>query len=187
MGLGYQPQKPSQQRWQQNITILSLAVIIQFKFHLVYTWYVNTPWCDVLINKVFSTFPTTRARNTTSNDVFPPGGITCWGKNNNMHDYDSGAEQTCSFLEMITWTDPSAAASITWKINNSFPHLMRWKAHCYENKTATHQILCILAWLWVWSLDVPQLSLFISHLKLTDGNEHTVFSTIRNHQNAKNK
>lgn len=41
------------------------------------TWYVNTPWCDVLINKVFSTFPTTRARNTTSNDVFPPGGITC--------------------------------------------------------------------------------------------------------------
>lgn len=44
---------------------------------LVRTWYVNTPCCDVLINKVFSTFPTTRARNTTSKDVFPPGGIIC--------------------------------------------------------------------------------------------------------------
>jgi hypothetical protein len=29
----------------------------------------------VLINKVFSTFPTTLARKTTSNDVFPPGSI----------------------------------------------------------------------------------------------------------------
>lgn len=48
--------------------------------HFICTWYVNTPWCDVLINKVFSTFPTTRARNTTSNDVFPPGGIICWKK-----------------------------------------------------------------------------------------------------------
>lgn len=39
------------------------------------TWYVKTPWWDVLINNVFSTFPTTRARKTTSNEVFPPGGI----------------------------------------------------------------------------------------------------------------
>lgn len=44
---------------------------------MIITWYVNTPWCDVLINKVFSTLPTTRARKTTSKDVFPPGGIIC--------------------------------------------------------------------------------------------------------------
>ena len=42
---------------------------------MILTWYVNTPWCEVFINKVFSTFPTTRARKTTSNDVFPPGRI----------------------------------------------------------------------------------------------------------------
>lgn len=45
--------------------------------NVIITWYVNTPWCDVLINKVFSTLPTTRARKTTSKDVFPPGGIIC--------------------------------------------------------------------------------------------------------------
>lgn len=82
-GLGYRPQKPAGQRWKSKISKISpntnhsIHKRYIWIFILAFTWYVNTPWCDVLINKVFSTFPTTRARNTTSNDVFPPGGIIC--------------------------------------------------------------------------------------------------------------
>jgi len=46
------------------------------------TWNANSPWCDVLMNNVFSMFPTMRGRKTTSNEVLPPGG-RIWRKDIN--------------------------------------------------------------------------------------------------------
>lgn len=100
------------------------------KFICVYTWYVNTPWCDVLINKVFSTFPTTRARNTTSNDVFPPGGIICWKngwRKKKMAQYKWRWRSWCSqqthtgshnCSHVLT---PKQLGLITWKILTLIP------------------------------------------------------------------
>lgn len=54
------------------------------------TWYLKDPR-DVWIYKVFSTFPSCRARKTTSNVVFPPGGTIC---NSNNNDDDDKRHQT---------------------------------------------------------------------------------------------
>lgn len=76
VGIRYAHTKHLNQTTKSCFKILSLRMANLNK-SIECTWYVNTPWCDVLINKVFSTFPTTLARNTTSNEVLPPGGIIC--------------------------------------------------------------------------------------------------------------
>lgn len=151
-GLGYRPQKPAGQRWKSKISKISPNTNHStykkniWMFILAFTWYVNTPWCDVLINKVFSTFPTTRARNTTSNDVFPPGGIICIRtrlkieKEGNWHNKWHGNKHFLteySLQQSFTCTDPLPAGLITWKswkLTLTTPDL---KVHCYENITAT--------------------------------------------------
>lgn len=72
---------------------------------------------------MFSTFPTTRARNTTSNDVLPPGGIICWkaeGEKRTLIMTEVGrVQQTHRASHWCGRADPSSAGPITREVAHS--------------------------------------------------------------------